>query len=759
MTMTGAPSDKASNQSVDSGPLAERPARNIVLLSDGTGNSAAKLNKTNIWRLYQALDLSGEDQIAFYDDGVGTSGIRPLRLFSGGFGWGLSRNIRDLYRFLCRHYRPGDRIYLFGFSRGAFTVRTVAALIAKCGVLDGSKQVPESRGRRLQLNTREGLEAGVELAYQSYRRGYSAPLTDLWRWLRDGFRPAVPTPDVFRERYSFGDVRVRFVGVFDTVDAVGLPVDELSTMIDHIFYPHRFPDQDLSPRVERACHAIAIDDERHTFQPVLWNERGTEDSARITQVWFAGMHSNVGGGYPDDDLACVPLHWMLREAERSGLRFDPDSLRDIAHRAQALGRMYDSRRGFGVYYRYNPRHMSSLCADRDNGVFITEPKIHAAVFERIAENTTGYAPAGLPKRYAVVDDQGQTQHVELAPQPAELLDRARDHIFWRRVLYYLFVLVTLALVLMPYVWPAIPGGEVDVDNRLQSALSWTFGLLPLLLPGVVGTWAAWWTDAWTQSAGWFVPMAILYGFLLWHSRTIDNNKHRLSELVWWPIKRCPKPTPPTPGVGFFERLAGKLRHIGWLNQLRRLTVTQVVPVLTLLGVGCILAGAIYRTGWHMPAVDGGICARSLPSLPSAPARPNERVTIPFQTIKPCVDAGIELLADRRYQVDIEAQGWNDDGYPAGIEGLAGLARFRPGFVAAIPARRHLALPWFVLVGEIGRDSGKVFPVNRQHFVFVPPHSGRLYLYVNDAIDGIGELWNTYYLNNAGTATITLRPLD
>jgi type VI secretion system (T6SS) phospholipase Tle1-like effector len=189
MTMTGAPSDKASNQSVDSGPLAERPARNIVLLSDGTGNSAAKLNKTNIWRLYQALDLSGEDQIAFYDDGVGTSGIRPLRLFGGGFGWGLSRNIRDLYRFLCRHYRPGDRIYLFGFSRGAFTVRTVAALIAKCGVLDGSKQVPGSRGRRLQLNTREGLEAGVELAYQSYRRGYSAPLTDLWRWLRDGFRP------------------------------------------------------------------------------------------------------------------------------------------------------------------------------------------------------------------------------------------------------------------------------------------------------------------------------------------------------------------------------------------------------------------------------------------------------------------------------------------------------------------------------------------------------------------------------------------
>jgi T6SS, Phospholipase effector Tle1-like, catalytic domain len=560
MTMTGAPSEKAANQAAHDEPPAARPARNIVLLSDGTGNSAAKLNKTNVWRLYQALDLSGDDQIAFYDDGVGTSGIRPLRLLGGAFGWGLSRNVRALYEFLCRHYREGDHIYLFGFSRGAFTVRTLAALIAKCGVLDGSKTVPGRRRRSLQLNTHEGLKVGVRLAYRSYRRGYKAPVAQAWRWLRDRFAAPVLTPDEFRSRYSFGDVTIAFIGVWDTVDAVGLPVDELSTMIDHIFYPHRFPDQDLSPRVQRACHAIAIDDERHTFHPVLWNECGTADSGRITQVWFAGMHSNGGGGYPDDDLACVPLQWMLVEAERSGLRFDLDSLRDIAHRAQPLGRMYDSRRGFGVYYRYNPRHMASLCADRDNGVLITEPKIHAAVFERIAENTTGYAPAGLPNRYAVVGDQGQTRQVELAPQRAELLDRAQDHIFWRRVLYYLFVLVTLALVLMPYEWPAIPGGEAD--NPLQTGLSWTFGLLPWVLPGVVGSWAGWWTDAWTQSAGWFVVLALLYGVLLWHSRTVDANARRLSELAWWPIKRCPKPRPPTPDVGAFEGLAGKLRHIG-----------------------------------------------------------------------------------------------------------------------------------------------------------------------------------------------------
>ena len=160
--------------------------RNIVLLSDGTGNSAAKLHKTNVWWLYQALDLGADDQIAIYDDGVGTSGFRPLQWLGGGIGWGLSRNVRDLYEFLCRHYRPGDHIYVFGFSRGAFTVRTLAGLVCKCGILDQSKTVPRFRLFRLgyedvQLNTDEGLTAGVRLAYRSYRRSYN-----------DALRQAVP---------------------------------------------------------------------------------------------------------------------------------------------------------------------------------------------------------------------------------------------------------------------------------------------------------------------------------------------------------------------------------------------------------------------------------------------------------------------------------------------------------------------------------------------------------------------------------------
>ena len=168
MSTTGNQSAPRSGQresETDPGAAAAAQGRNIVLLSDGTGNSAAKLNRTNVWRLYQALDLDSAKQIAIYDDGVGTSNIKPLRMLGGAFGWGHSRNVRDLYRFLCQHYRTNDRIYIFGFSRGAFTARTLADLIARCGILDPKKTVPRfnllkcSAGfyEDIQLNTNLGL--------------------------------------------------------------------------------------------------------------------------------------------------------------------------------------------------------------------------------------------------------------------------------------------------------------------------------------------------------------------------------------------------------------------------------------------------------------------------------------------------------------------------------------------------------------------------------------------------------------------------
>jgi hypothetical protein len=782
--------------------------RNIVLLSDGTGNSAAKLHKTNVWWLYQALDLGEDDQIALYDDGVGTSGFRLLQWLGGAIGLGLSRNVRDLYEFLCRHYRPGDHIYVFGFSRGAFTVRTLAGLVCKCGILDQSRTVPRFQPFRLgyedvQLNTDDGLTAGVRLAYRSYRRGYDdAPFARLYRWLRDRLLRPVAMPEEFRRRHALEEAPdeklIKFIGVWDTVDAVGLPVDELSTMVDRLFYPHRFPDQSLSQKVERACHAIAVDDERHTFHPVLWNEGGAADSERIEQVWFAGMHSDVGGGYPDDDLASVSLCWMIgkvrfEEERGEGLRFDPEQLREIEQRAQALGKMHDSRRGLGVYYRYNPRNVWKLCHDADNRVEIDEPKIHHAVLKRIANNTAGYAPPGLPTSYRLVDAHGRVS--ELNPptyetasgreRRAELLSRAQDHVFWRRVLYYGFVLVTLALLAMPYYRAPIPGAVPE--STVEAALTKTLGLAPAVLPGFLGSWAGYWTASWAQSPYLFLVLAVVYGLLHWHSRSIDGNIRRLTEAGWWHVKRPPGPKPDVSRVGPFERIARTLRGSGRLQRIRRGSIRWGVPIVAAVFALYVLGTTVYRATLHREMVAGGVCATWLRSnaAPSWHDVSPAGDSITFDPRTPCLATGLILQEGQRYSIEVDARGWKDGETEADPDGLSGMGPLaEPAFLGGVPARRHLALPWFTLVAEIRPDSDDVFPFTRTEFIWEAPRAGGLYLYVNDAInpgveladlnvadaDGLpiteaerasakSEAWYAFYLNNRGTATIRVRPVN
>jgi uncharacterized protein (DUF2235 family) len=135
-------------------------SRSIILLSDGTGNSAAKLFRTNVWRFYQALDLSGTDQIARYDDGVGSSSFKPLAILGGAVGWGLKRNLLDLYMFLCRNYQAGDRIYCVGFSRGAFTIRMLIQFVLNQGLVADFTSETDLRkqSRRLYGNFRRERE-------------------------------------------------------------------------------------------------------------------------------------------------------------------------------------------------------------------------------------------------------------------------------------------------------------------------------------------------------------------------------------------------------------------------------------------------------------------------------------------------------------------------------------------------------------------------------------------------------------------------
>ena len=347
--------------------------KNIILLSDGTGNSASKLFKTNVWRLYQALDLSKPNpenpdepkQIVYYDDGVGTASFQPLAILGGAFGWGTKRNVLDLYTFLCRHYKPNDNIYGFGFSRGAFTIRMLTGFINNRGLVEAK---PEGELRHLAAE-----------AFRAYRKErYSKIVPNLFRSLREVLLTL--WYGITRRKRSRVEKRkppqIKFLGLWDTVAAYGLPINELTYAWDFIF-PLAFPDRKLSGNVERAYHAMAIDDERLTFHPEVW-----EEEERLTQVWFAGMHSNTGGGYPDDALSGVPLNWIMDRAEEAGLEFLPDERQRLREMASVNGKQYDSRQGVSGLYRYMPRDVTDLMqGDIRRGPFPED--LHESVFKRI----------------------------------------------------------------------------------------------------------------------------------------------------------------------------------------------------------------------------------------------------------------------------------------------------------------------------------------------------------------------------------------
>ena len=374
--------------------------KNIIICSDGTGNTAIKNRGTNVFKLYEAVDLrppmgSGEaEQVAIYHDGVGTQKLKVIRLLAGAFGWGLGRNVRSLYTDLVRAYEPGDRIYLFGFSRGAFTVRTLAGFVDMCGILDL---------KRAGISNDAQLEDKVKRAYRLYRRGCRTIPGWIYDKLLRRREPGVAAEAWRGENAVSVDpqnpdqkVRIRFVGVWDTVDAVGFPIVGVAWFFNNFIYQFKFERQRMASIVDEGCHALAIDDERRSFHPLLWDVRD-EGAGRVQQVWFAGAHSNVGGGYPKQGLSLVTLDWMMSRAEHAGLRFITEERGRYQRLRNAHDTLYDSRAGVATYYRYSPRDIRALC--KKNG---EQPKIHGSVFERIRYRTEGYAPGNLPAEFEIV---------------------------------------------------------------------------------------------------------------------------------------------------------------------------------------------------------------------------------------------------------------------------------------------------------------------------------------------------------------------
>jgi uncharacterized protein (DUF2235 family) len=498
-------------------------AKNIVLLSDGTGNSAAKIFKTNVWRVYQALDLSNASQIAFYDDGVGTSSFKPLALITGAFGWGLKRNIIAIYMFLCINYKRGDQIFGFGFSRGAFTIRVLSKFILTQGLVTN-------------FESQDDLRRKAHTLYRDFRAEQSRPhqcagernrarcenkwhLSELWRSIV--YRCLRPFAPALSEIKRQPVPQIVFLGLWDTVDAYGMPIEELKTGINRYIWPLALKDFELDSRINKACHALSIDDKRTSFHPLLWDEskKGSDaaantDEEQLTQVWFAGSHSNVGGGYPDDGLSYVSLLWMIREGEKKGLVICPHATDVFKINIAPFGRLYDSRAGLGAYYRYSPRCIDPL---RDKqGAYISHPKVHESVIWRIAVGADRYAPFNLAGNLRVVHgdstirkfceckqamkldtnwyralagpcvDETLKKEIndkidELKRPYAPAVQLTWDTVWWRKVASITTFVVTALVLLYPLFKPTISFGSMNAATEYIIPHSFD-GIVPLWLP-------------------------------------------------------------------------------------------------------------------------------------------------------------------------------------------------------------------------------------------------------------------------------------
>ena len=377
--------------------------RNIVVCCDGTGNQYGSAN-SNVVKLYWTL--SAEDrQIAYYHPGVGTMGARSALSAVGkwwttvrglAFGYGFSDHIADVYSFLMREFSPGDRIYIFGFSRGAYTARAVCGLLHMCGLLT------------------PGNEALIPYALRLYKSNDPCKFE-----IAEGFRTTFSIP-----------CAPHFLGLWDTVSSVGWILDPIHTKGGHLPYTASLPD------VSILRHAVSIDERRAFFRQNLIHEPALE-TQDLKQVWFSGVHSDVGGSYleAESGLSKIALRWLMCEAESFGLRLDPQKVIDVLGgklpyvKPDPKGLIHESLRGLWWLGEIWPKRCSrpvpvpgNATPDWKGSVTINFGRtrkipegahLHQSVFDRMRD-VPDYRPRNLPQQ-----SFRETENpCEIVPRPA-----------------------------------------------------------------------------------------------------------------------------------------------------------------------------------------------------------------------------------------------------------------------------------------------------------------------------------------------------
>jgi uncharacterized protein (DUF2235 family) len=335
--------------------------RNLVVCCDGTWNTPTQKDRgvnvpSNVVKMARAI-REGPDQVLYYDTGVGT-GQGWDKWTGGALGTGLTQNIKEAYAWIARNLQADDRLFLFGFSRGAYTVRSLGGLIGRCGLTN-----PDP--------------AQVDQAYELYRKaGDEAAKREAAE-----FKKHQRTPDIY------------FLGVWDTVGSLGVPAisrygllrKTVRLLTDSTVAAHGFHDETLGHHVHHAYHALAIDERRGPFEPSVWKSDG-QPRSNVEQVWFAGAHCNIGGGYIDPGLSDHAFMWMAVKAMDAGLHLDE---RYLAMRVDpnAHGELRDEYHGL---YKFMKDYVRPIgLPDTLN------EKIHASVLRRMSQPTNDYRPANV----------------------------------------------------------------------------------------------------------------------------------------------------------------------------------------------------------------------------------------------------------------------------------------------------------------------------------------------------------------------------
>ncbi len=341
--------------------------KNIVIFSDGTGQKGGVGSNTNVYKLFNMVEDRTSRQIAFYDPGLGTDWRKITGLINGR---GFTKNILDCYRFIFENFQADDQIYLFGFSRGAATVRSLSGFIHLFGILPISR--PDLINQAFKIYKIKNAKIRKEKA------------------------------DAFIAKHRTMWCTIKFLGVWDTVAALGFPVKWLSGFFDIIF-PHRFHSFDLSESVKFARHALSIDEERKAFDPVVWNTLENDVTGRLKQVWFSGVHTDVGGGYHEDDLSTITLKWMIKEAVEKGLEMyekSADFIKLKSIEPDINGIMHNEQKSF-------PGKLLARKKRSWNKETHGEPCVHESVLKRTKNTENTDSPKYSPWIAELMDKESQ----------------------------------------------------------------------------------------------------------------------------------------------------------------------------------------------------------------------------------------------------------------------------------------------------------------------------------------------------------------